>query len=741
MISDYREDPMSQSRARALRQRQTAFFTAYERQAEGEPTDFVVPEDLSALSDDELSALHAEAVGHFDALYNGGQGLTPEALDALAVLTEGIEALAGEMSTRQAAAGERAAAAAELATRVHTEERSEVIEDREPTSDGTDPVADPDPETDPAAEDEAGGSGGAPVEGAPAAVVAGGRTPAPRREVRVNLAGLARRSPAQLPRQEAPRRMQDLVFAAGDGLGVPAGQGVDWRALSRMLDRRLAGVNEAQYVAAAARGQVMTSQQSLAVLHRPIPQDLMINSNDPDHVEEVFARATDETRLESSRGRGSLVAAGGWCAPSEILYDFLELESRDGLFSMPEVGIARGGIQWTTGIDYSTIYAGTGFGYTEAQDEAGTYAVDNVSPDYLHNGTGSAGSKPCYTVPCPTWEEERLDLAGLCIKAGLLQQRGYPEALARVLRGALVAHDHKMSLRKISALVSGSTAVTMTTGTVGTTAPLLSAIEKQVEHYRYIHRLARGTTLEAVFPYWVHGAVRSDIALRQGLDPMQAFTITDAQINAWFAQRGIAAQFVYDWQPLTGAANTFLEWPSTVQFLLYVAGTWVAGASDVITLDTIYDSTLLENNDFTALFTEEGWLVAKRWIDSRVITVPICSNGGTGAPIELSCAGVAQITDITPPTAGTSASSSITSTGFTLTVTGAADTGGVGLATEAYRFTTDSTASPIVWTAWQASNVKAVTGLTTGTTYHTRHQVRDVNGNVATGNALDVTTS
>lgn len=687
------------------------FFTDYAKQSD----DFVIPEDLSTLTDAQLAELHTEAIGHFDSVFGDGKDLSEDSLAALGVLTEGIESLAGELSSRQELAVARAESAAQLAQRVHTEERSETIEDVEEDA--------PAPEDGEAPAD-------APVDDEPAADAPSAIVASSRKEFRVNLGNVSRRAPKGLPRQQdRPLKMQDLVYAAGDGTGYAIGQGVDWNDLGRIVDRRLAGFNEGQFQAAARAGKKIAQQFSVATFRKPIPQELMVSSNDPEHVDAVFARATDQKRLPG----GSLVAAGGWCAPSEILYDFLELESRDGLLSIPEIGVARGGIQFTTGIDYSTIYAAIGWSYTEAQDIAGTYAVTDDADD-LHPGSGSAGTKPCYTVPCPTFTEARLSLAGLCLSAGLLQQRGYPEVIARTVRGALVAHDHKMSARVINAMVTGSTAVTMTQGTLGTLAPLLDAIEKQVEHYRYVHRLSRGTVLEAVFPYWVHGAVRSDLALRNGVD-MTA--VTDGQINSWFASRGVAPQFVYDWQPLTGNANAFLTWPSTVKFLLYVAGTWVKGTSDVITLDTIYDSTLLGNNNFTALFTEEGYLVAKRGLDSRCVEVPVCSNGATSAPYQMACDGTAQVTDNTVPTAGTSASSSITSTGFTLTVTGASDAG-VGLAAKPYRFSTDGGET---WSAWQAAASKAFTGLTTGTAYLTQHEVRDAAGNIRTGTALTVTTS
>lgn len=107
-------------------------------------------------------------------------------------------------------------------------------------------------------------------------------------------------------------------------------------------------------------------------------------------------------------------------------------------------------------------------------------------------------------------------------------------------------------------------------------------------------------------------------------------------IRGWLNTRQIAPQFVYNWQAIdTTAASAFTAWPTTLSFMLYSAGTWVRGSSDIITLDTLYDSTLLANNDFTALFTEEGWLVAKRGHDSRVVTVGIEASGGTHIGVDI----------------------------------------------------------------------------------------------------------
>lgn len=718
-------------------------FTDYEDQTGGSGSEFVIPEDLTALSDADLSALHAEAVANFDTLYGDGQSLSSEDLTALSALTEGIESLSAELSVRGESEAQRAADAAALASRVHTNSsESEGDGESDPAGEGEGGEGEgeggegeTDPETDPEGELNAGSEPAA--EGGSLAAGGTGR----RGPVRINMARVAARQSARpAVRQEGnPRELRDVLMAAGDGSGYVAGQGIGWQDVGRIIDRRLNAYNHAAYQAAARAGRVLQSQMSVLSIRKPLDPKLIINNTDREHVEEVLAYATSESRLQG----GSLVASGGWCAPSVTLYDLFEIESRDGLLSLPTVGVTRGGIYYTPGPDFSTIYAAAlGFDYTEAQDIAGTYAVDSAGV-----GTGSAGSKPCYTVPCPSFTEARLRLAGLCIQAGLLQAKGYPEAIARVVRGALVAHDHRLSGRIAAALATGSTAVTFPATTVGSVAPLLDAIEKQVEHYRYMHRLARGRTLEAVFPYWVHGALRSDLALRTGIDML---AVTDAQINSWFTLRGIAPQFVYDWQPITGAAAAALTWPDTVQFLLYASGTWVQGTSDVITMDTIYDSTLLSTNDYTALFTEEGYLLAKRGHDSRVVTVSLCADGSTGGTIHLNCDGIPVgneneepiLVDIaeddrTDPVAGTLAASSLATTSFTLTVTGASDAG-IGLDSEPYRFSTDG---GVTWTEWQTAAARSMPGLTTGTTYYCRHEVRDAEGNTKAGAIITALTT
>lgn len=582
-----------------------------------DPDELVIPEDLSELSNEDLSALTAQATEAFTALREGE--ISDETLEQMEALAGGIEALAAETATREAAAADRRAKADELAARVTPEAEADCEECAEDSAevaveDGDDADEADEAEDKVVAEVDAETGEVTDKEAVAASAVK-------RKSVRVNLSGLRSRQ-GQTPSRPVTKasQMSDIVTAAPDLPGYSNGQGMDFLDLGKAVDRRLTGFNTSQYARAAEANRHMRQQFGVAVIRKPIPDELMIKSDDPGHVDSVIQHAMDEKRLPG----GSLVASGGWCAPSETVYDLCELESRDGLISVPEIGIARGGIRWTTGPDFAEIYSSTGFCYTEADDIAGDY-----------DGAGG-GSKPCFKVDCPDFTEKRLGLCGTCIQAGLLQSRGYPEVIARTIRGSLVAHEHRVAAAVISDLVAGSTAVSLPANQVGAIAPILTAIELQVEHMKYLHRMARGTSMEAVFPFWVRGAIRADLSRRLGVELL---SVTDAQINGWFTSRGINPQFVYNWQDFAGAPSTAVSYPTSVQFLLYPAGTWVKGTSDIISLDTLYDSTLLGTNDYSALFMEEGWLTAKLCQDSRVVTVPICADGATAAGVAIACDG------------------------------------------------------------------------------------------------------
>lgn len=427
---------------------------------------------------------------------------------------------------------------------------------------------------------------------------------------RVALAGrLNGKSPVEDEATEKPRA---ALTASGDIPGYSVGQ--KFEGLSDLADAATAlfGVmpSEAPMTVAPRR------HFGLARIKKARTDGLHMESNEFRSLQEVIEAASKESRLPG----GSLTAAGGWCAPSETVYDLCEGETLDGLWDVPEVGVSRGGLAFTKGPDFSEIFRLGGFLQTEAEAEAGT-------------------EKRCWNVECPDFEDVRLDAIGICITAGILTNAAYPELVRRYISGALTALQHRISGNLISRAVAIAGPAVAVPNTFENTSSLLTAIELVIEGERQRYRLGLTQTLEVVLPFWVRSAIRADLANRTGVDLLN---VTNAQIDSYFATRGARVQFVYNWQelPVTSGTGTegdpyvnetIVDWPAAVSALIYPAGTFTRLSQDLIRLDNVYDSTNIRTNSFTGIFAEEGIALANTCWEARHIVLPMPVTGRTGA--------------------------------------------------------------------------------------------------------------
>lgn len=357
------------------------------------------------------------------------------------------------------------------------------------------------------------------------------------------------------------------------------------------------------------------------------------------------ATAADKYVWPTYNEAGALTAAGGWCAPSEQLYDFCAVPLATDLVSLPEITIRRGGVRWPVEPDLSAIFDSFEFFFTEPQLEALPPVVKN-----------------CVEIPCPDeFEEIRLNAVGYCVEAGILQTQGWPELIEWFMQSLTQEHLRALSRRTILDMVAGSTpiSITNTANVLGVSASstLLNTLELMAVNLRLKKGLARGSLIEGVAPNWLHAVIRADFAMQEGLDIK---SVTDAQINSWFSARGIAFQFVADWQTRgVGQPGDLLtqQWPGSVRVLLYPAGTWFRALSNVIEFGIQYPRELLQINRYTRFFTEDAYAVAKRCDDSLVVTIPLCPNGAYGAAVSVTCnvpASEVQSLDTTgTPTGGT----------------------------------------------------------------------------------------
>src|SRR5687768_15811381 len=229
-------------------------------------------------------------------------------------------------------------------------------------------------------------------------------------------------------------------------------------------------------------------QHPIAEIHRDYGSEFTITDGMGETEQnQVLIRAADESRLEG----GSLIAANGWCAPSETLYGTCLQIGTDGLLSLPEVIARRGGIRHNQGIEFDSIF-GTGTGYsilTEAQ------VIADVT-------------KTCVEIPCPPFVDDRLDVSVLCLTGSILQNRAYPEFVETFVRGALATFAHFVNRDIIAQIVAGSTAVAPSTvdpwaSDGSLISNLLGIVEMAIEDIRYRLRLDFSTTIEIVLPHWI----------------------------------------------------------------------------------------------------------------------------------------------------------------------------------------------------------------------------------------------
>lgn len=416
------------------------------------------------------------------------------------------------------------------------------------------------------------------------------------------------------------------IRAAADVPGMLTGQELEWDDLGKAFEARARTYGNSSGPRTGTRGGRL--QHGFALIERNFPEAQQLLDNDGEM--SLYNKLTNvqKTAANEVTAHNALVAAAGWCAPSETIYTTVNPVTAEGLLNLPEVVARRGGIRHNQGINWATFFGGT---YPAL--DANVPGMTLLTEAQVISDT----AKTCLEIDCPPFIDERLNVAALCLTGSLLQNRGYPEYVAEFTRGALASFQHLVNREVIDILEDGSTGVTLTTAaTEGAPAlsQLMYAAEFAATDIRY--RLRSGNApVEVVLPDWVRLILRADYTRRNAAANDD---LADAAINEMFARRNVRVQYVMDWQDAFsgvsggfGATTAPTTIPSSVKFLAYPAGTWLLARQDVIRLDTVYDSVNLQLNQVTQLFMEDGYLPMRMGPLSRVYTTPICANGSTAA--------------------------------------------------------------------------------------------------------------
>ena len=589
-----------------------------------EPELFAAPADLTLEQVERLQTLETEAVAEFDRVM-GLEQHTPADLTY-------TENLAGDLDRIRAELRVRATREAEAATLAQQEQQRQLAATRArvhgPEGGSGTAAAAADVHTDLSVESIAQ----ATAQGVALALFGDDK----------NKLALAQRNFASLsatqrvaPAPKVPERTPNAVTASIDIPGVAHGTDLpDLRALGEAFQRKAKALPVTRDGSGAPRHLVASARNTF--------DHTIDERTNPAVVEELW-----RSMLEGQGSAEALVAAGGWCAPSELKYDFFNIASAaPRMIDLPTVGVSRGGIRFPVSPAIGDVFFQAG-GSSPASGFGGfAFSMSNATDPWLWSETDDqltvTGSvnKPVLRVPCPTFSENRLECYGISLTAGNLTDDAYPEATQNFIRLLRAAYAHAINARLIGLMVTASGgANTIATAAAQAVVPrIINAAALAATDYRNRYAMGEDDVLEVVYPNWVLEVMRSDLGYKPGINDMGLYAVADAQIQGLFSARNIRAQFVSDWQvrsttSLLGSSTVQLAWPTTVNFMLYAAGTFLHGTGLQLDLGVIRDSVLNAENDFTALWAEECHLIAQVGHASRLYTVDFNVGGNVAAGV------------------------------------------------------------------------------------------------------------
>jgi hypothetical protein len=549
---------------------------------------YELPEDLGTLSDEDIEQHLTAAAIEMKKIATSNTA-TAKTVPALKGLRDTIFRLQGEQNARLAAAAETAAEIDALMAETFGEDETAeaAAETTEAAAETTEAAAE-------TAETET------KVIEPTAVISASARRSMNLAAARAKQSGTGTGLSRYLP-SEATAEIE--IVASVDVPGYRPGQSINLDQITEGAMRRATGLKT------AGGGTGIIASYRL-----PFPDDLTVSdSSSASEGSTALMVAADQRRLNGQ----DLVASGGWCAPSETLYDILDIACPDMLWDAPEVQLNRGGLRFfrTPTLDVAALT----FVWTEAQDIAA--ATQPAGPE-----------KPCYQIPCPAPIDVRAEAVGVCLSVGILTQRFFPEMVDWYVRNAMVAHEIRVKqVMYQAALDSAATQEVTIRDSFAAFSAIYEAVALQAADMIERHNLCDSTQLEVTFPWWSKNLMLTDLARQEGVD---VATLSVADIQAAFSNLGVRVQWARGLPPAVptsiGGVTPATTWPTTIQFLIYPSGNFQIGRGPEVNLGVIIDSVTVATND-EKIFSEEPVVLIDRMGLARAVTVEVCPNGEVGA--------------------------------------------------------------------------------------------------------------
>ena len=347
----------------------------------------------------------------------------------------------------------------------------------------------------------------------------------------------------------------------------------------------------------------------------------------------VFDTVRTNWALQSQE-RTSLVASGGNCAPLPPSYEFFRLAEQINPVeqALPTVEAPRGGIRFITPPDWTDALAGVRV-TTEAEDAAG-----------YGDASGLTAPKPCVHVDCPPIEECRVDAVSQCVEFGNLNYRVFPEQVAAFLEDLAVAFTSTKEIFYLDAIDATSTAVTAAPA-YGATRGVTQTILAAAANYRRRQHMGINSVLTLMIPSWVVEFIKVDMVNDHALG-LNFINAGESEVTAWLASNNLDVVWYYD--SATGAGQAFNgaqgagainEFPTSVVGYMFAPGTYVRLDGGTLDVGIVRDSILNGTNDLQ-IFSEQWVQVCQVGLESLRLEITLCPDGTGPEPVTpLVCGG------------------------------------------------------------------------------------------------------
>jgi hypothetical protein len=572
-----------------------------------------LPEDISAISEEELTTLLADHESAKELILNEDEKFLDgyEANEILAQLETGgnqYQLLMAEQSARQGAHEAYQAKKAEHAEKFEVKAEDEDSGDEDALdSEDSENVAEIVAEVEEVVEEK--------VE-EPELVLASAETTTSSSADVAATVRFARRPPAPAPdREPVEAEPQGTALVAAGELSLSYPDALDRDSLAAMVLASAAHHGPMPKIDAPGRYRFGGPEHKIAKATYNFPEERTLTSNVDENTEKL--REVIVAGIPGGIGRHSLTASGGLCAPAEPFYSMVNFASQAEPVwdALPVFAARRGAVN----IPESTVIGDI------------TSAISSISEANDALG-GTFATKSCQDLDCPDYVETAVNIIAHCREYGNLNARSWPEKIAHeneLTMAALAQTSEMFILERIKAL---SVNVTSGAETLGALIYLVDAIVKSMWGIRGRLRMPREARFRALLP-----AVVLDILVLDAVQNQFDRYKTRADVDSFLRSLGIDPVYYIDGQFAAGSdqtpdasqgAGALDAFPDTIQWALYPEGAFLGIDMGVLELGIVRDSVLNATNDFQ-VFGERFRNVARiapaqacYWESSD-----ICANG------------------------------------------------------------------------------------------------------------------